>query len=933
MCSRIIFGGIIRFTCVFISFVALIVSAVPQAARGAIASYGNTFRIDPSFTPLLELSGLSSPGGIANNSAEIAVVVATADGGFLVGGSFSSIGGQQHLGLAKVKADGSVDPTFNPAGGADNQITSIVVQANGRLVVAGYFNTYNGVSRAGIARLNADGSLDTSFDPGYGFDGHIHTVAVQVDGKVVVGGIFSSFNGTTRRGLARLNSDGTLDTTFNAGIGLMAGTHDGYVAAVAVQPNGRIVAGGGFTTYNGTPCNRLVRLNADGSLDVGFSSGTGFDLGTNGDGAGYINELILLPDGRMMVGGHFAAYNGIGRTGIARLNADGSLDASFTPGAITGTYSSFLNTFTLQADGRVVVAGSFTAVDGVARPGIARLNADGSLDTLFNVNGGFKLGTLSGGLYALAVQVDGRVVVGGSYTDFDGIAVTNLVRLSSMGARDTTLATDSLRKPGVATVAVPTGLKIVVGGGTYFNVVTGAACPGVARLNADGTLDPTFYVGSGFGGNFSSGDLGPPTVLNTFTIQPDGRIIVGGDFTSYNGTPCSGLARLGTNGSLDNSFNTGVGFNGYVTSVVIQPDGRLVVVGHFSTFNGASRLRIARLNTDGSLDASFNPGTGFSGDVTSLALQADGRLLVGGEFPTFNGVERIGIARLNADGSLDTSFNPGLSVDNAVLALAVQPDGRVVVGGKFRLFGGVARGGIARLNTDGSLDTSFFPGAGFYNGPNNQCFIRSLVMQTDGRLVAGGYFSTYNGVARQAIARLNADGSLDSGFTVNGLMRPGAVHELCFMDDGRLLVAGAEAVGSGVVQVGVNLFMQDPAAPQFTLQPQSATASVGDAVTLIATATGVPAPTYQWYKGSAVLTGQTGTSLNLTNVQAADAANYTVVATNSSGTVTSAIATLTVVEKVPTTPASGGGGAPSTWFVLALFALLVSGRRRLEGRE
>jgi uncharacterized delta-60 repeat protein len=630
----------------------------------------------------------------------------------------------------------------------------------------------------------------------------------------------------------------------------------------------------------------------------------------------------------MLVGGHFAVYSGVGRKCIARLNNDGSLDANFIPAAITSLGSSFLNTFTLQADGRIMVAGYFSAVDGVACPGIARLNADGSWDTLFNVGVGFKLGTFSGGLYALAMQTGGWLVVGGSFTTFDGTAVTNLVRLSSVGTLDATLATDSQRKPGVATVAMPTGAKIIVGGGTYFNVLNGAACPGFARLNANGTLDPTFSVGTGFSGSVDTG-LGPPTEINALAIQADGRIVVGGDFTSYNGTPCSGIVRLATNGSLDSTFNAGSGFDGYVTSLVIQPDGRMVVGGYYTTFNGVSRNRIARLNTDGSLDTSFNPGTGFLGYVSSLALQADGRVVVGGNFSTFNGTARIGIARLNADGSLDMSFNPGVSFDNDVFALAVQSDGRIVVGGLFRLFGGVARGGIARLNTDGSLDTSFFPGAGFYNGPNQQCYIKSMAMQADGRIVAGGYFSTYNGVARRGIARLNADGSLDTSFMVSGLMHPGALFGLCFMDDSQLLVAGTEAVGNGVVQVGVSLFKPDPVAPQFTLHPQSVSANVGDAVTLTVTATGVPTPTYQWFKGSAGLAGQTGTSFNLNHVQAADAANYTVVATNSMGTATSAIATLTVVEKAMPAPGSGGcGGAPGAWFVLAIFALLVAGQKR-----
>src|SRR5690606_36450331 len=153
------------------------------------------------------------------------------------------------------------------------------------------------------------------------------------------------------------------------------------------------------------------------------------------------------------------------------------------------------------------------------------------------------------------------------------------------------------------------------------------------------------------------------SVLST-VIQADGKIIVGGDFTSFNGTIINRIARLNTDGTLDTDFNPGTGFNYGVRSTVIQVDGKIIVGGGFTSFNGTIINRIARLNTDGTLDTDFNPGTGFSSGVYSTALQVDGKIIVGGDFTSFNGVSRGRIARLNTDGTLDTDFNPGTGVNN-----------------------------------------------------------------------------------------------------------------------------------------------------------------------------------------------------------------------------------------------------------------------------
>jgi uncharacterized delta-60 repeat protein len=392
-----------------------------------------------------------------------------------------------------------------------------------------------------------------------------------------------------------------------------------------------------------------------------------------------VHALALQPDGKVLVGGTFTTMNGVSRNRIARLNSDGSLDTGFNPG--TGA-NSYVLALALQSDGKVLVGGGFTTMNGVSRNYIARLNSDGSLDTGFNPGTG-----TNGVVYALALQSDGKVVVGGLFSTMNGVS---------------------------------------------------RSC--IARLNSDGSLDTGFNPGTGANGQ-----------VGALALQPDGKVLVGGYFTTMNGVSRNFIARLNSDGSLDTGFNPGTGANDGVSALALQPDGKVLVGGYFSTMNGVSRNCIARLNSNGSLDTGFNSGTGANDGVSALALQSDGKVLVGGFFTTMNGVSRSCIARLNSDGSLDTGFNPGTGANNWVLALALQSDGKVLVGGSFTTMNGVSRNFIARLNSDGSLDTGFNPGTGASS------MVWALALQSDGKVLVGGFFTTMNGVSRNYIARLNND--------------------------------------------------------------------------------------------------------------------------------------------------------------------------------
>ena len=680
-------------------------------------------------------------------------VVPAGEGKVNAGGSFSTVRGAMRNGIARLNADGTVDETFDPGSGADSFVDSIAVQPDGKLLVVS-----RNQATGRIARFNNDGSLDTSFNPGStasngNLYGKVDSIAVQADGKVLIGGGFTSYSGTERKGIARLNSDGSLDSSFNPGTGAEVGINSiGRVHTIAVQTDGKVLIGGYFYLYNGTPRSGIARLNGDGSLDPGFDSGTGV--------SGAVWSIALQVDGKMLIGGGFERYNGTARNRIARLNSDGSLDTSFNPGTVTSDppYNDVtVYTVAVQTDGKVLLGGEFTSYDGTARNSIARLNSDGSLDPSFDPGTGVShTGLPHGIVYTVAVQTDGKMLVGGNFTTYNGTARRSIARLNSDGSLDPTLNTVSGANDSPYSIAVQADGKVLIGG--EFTTYNGTARNSIARLNSDGSLDPSFNPGSG--ANWQ--------VLSS-VVQADGKVLIGGVFTSYNGMARNRIARLNSDGSLDTSFDPGTGVNFPVRSVVAQADGKVLIGGDLGG--------IARLNSDGRLDLSFNPGgAGAYTHVWSIAVQPDGKILIGGPFTSYNGTARNGIARLNSDGSLDTSFNPGTGASGYVYSVVVQADGKVLIGGAFSSYNGTGRNGIARLNSNGSLDTSFNPGSGTGG-------VFSVALQADGKVLIGGYFSSYNGTARKGIARLNSNGSLDTGFD------PGSgafyVLSIALQNDGR----------------------------------------------------------------------------------------------------------------------------------------------------
>jgi uncharacterized delta-60 repeat protein len=420
---------------------------------------------------------------------------------------------------------------------------------------------------------------------------------------------------------------GTLDSTFNPG----TGTNDpfypvsgflvsGKVYTTAIQSDGKIIIGGDFWTYNGISRKYIARVNADGSLDTSFNVGTGPDW--------QVRTAAVQTDGKIIIGGIFRSYNGIARNGVARLNANGTLDTTFNPDGINAT-NAFVYTVSIQNDGKIIVGGSFltctTPCNNYFFPNnITRLNTNGSYDGTFNpsINAQLFQGT-SGGVLASSIQSDGKIIIGGGFS--------------------------------------------------FYN---GRAAPRIARLNTNGTLDNSFNPGGGLNDTTNNS----PKVYAT-CIKSNGGIVIGGDFDNSNGWGKYRIDCLGANGIPDGSLDIFSGFNDIVSTISIQSDGKIIVGGNFTSYNYNLNLnrvvtlnKIARLNADGSPDIFFNTNTGIgaNGTINTTSIQNDGKIIIGGNFTTYNGTGRNRIARI-LGAPLESPSISYVSPQNHTVGTAINP--------------------------------------------------------------------------------------------------------------------------------------------------------------------------------------------------------------------------------------------------------------------
>jgi uncharacterized delta-60 repeat protein len=707
------------------------------------------------------------------------------DGKILVGGNFRTVNGARYTNLVRLNPDYSVDATFSAT--TNGSVMAIAVQPDGRIILGGFFTAVNGHGQNYLARLLPNGTTDTSFNTLGGASDAVYDVAIQPDGKVLVAGSFVAIAGAIRPYVTRLNADGSRDTGFVTTLPLPGSptSTPTIVYSLSLQSDGKVVIGGLIvkTPFPNLTTTPIMRLNADGSTDDSFNPGT---ISSNA------YKVAVQPDGKIMMCGFFSTINGTSRNRIARLNSNGSLDTSFNPG--TGANVVVYN-FNVRSDGKVVVVGRFTTFNGIGRINIALLSASGTLDESLNA------ASTAGTIFNLSVSAEGKILALGAFQTISDPLRDSMVLFNVAGSVDGSVNLNTTATGGMRSLAVQLDGKILVAG--VFGRVNGVSRTRLARLNPDGTLDPTFNAGN------LSGNL-----ITTIYLQPDGKILAGG----------GSIVRLNSDGSLDPSFSQSPSVvASAIRAITMQPDGKILISYTTAVAGQPNGGDISRLNADGSLDSSFD---GLALAFEAIAVLPNGKILAGGPVGiayvnsgTGQNEAHYGIVRLNADGSHDRTFRSGfLWYDtaagfSAVYSIEARPNGQILVGGT--LYTAASPNVpvvVARLDSEGTIDGSFqlLPATSPYEYPR----VKKLKTLPSGKILVAGLFDHVGAASSNNLARLNADGGADVSFEAS---TDGPVSDFAIDGAGRVLFGGDFETALGVPRTGLARLLSESVsrAPSF----------------------------------------------------------------------------------------------------------------------
>jgi uncharacterized delta-60 repeat protein len=463
--------------------------------------------------------------------------------------------------------------------------------------------------------------------------------------------------------------------------------------------------------YNGLPSTTISLPNVSFELVSPISIS-----GASINSMGYINVPAGTPSGTYTLTYRIKVIGNCSSTSTASVTI---LVTNLTPNIVAGLRANdTVLRIGLQSSGKSIITGNFTAYNNIARNGIARLNTDVTLDTTFSSIGSTT--DISGyPIQGLDIQSDDKIVVVGRFSGFSG---------GSNGAN-------------------------------------------IARLLPNGSIDSAFNTGgSGFTGITGTNS----NVVYTVKILSNGYMLAGGDFNWYNGIQRNSLVKIKPDGSVDTTFNMPVlaGYKNTITNIAIQSDGKVLVSGFFYMSPNGTYRSLIRLLSDGSIDTSFTMGNlsgsidhnqiGVGGfPISKVILQPDGKIIVVGAFTKFNGTNVNCIARLLSSGVVDTSFITTTGVNRKILETIIESTtNKIIIGGEFDLFGTTPVKKMIRLNTNGTLDTSFSIGTGTtHSTPLTNCpycrnSIWALKQQTDGKILVGGSFTSFNGLSATNITRI-----------------------------------------------------------------------------------------------------------------------------------------------------------------------------------
>jgi|GEM_PF-4549778 len=562
--------------------------------------------------------------------------------------------------IVRINADGTRDTSltigssFNPVRTA----YALGLQSDGKIVIGGDFNSYNGSTSPKLIRLNSNGTYDSTLAVGTGFNGTVYDLTILSDGSIIVVGNFTSYKGTTGvNRIAKLSSTGTLDMAFVTAIG------SGFTTAVTKVkeiPGMGLIVGGLFTTFQGSPAGGLICLNTNGTR----CSGVNFGAGIAGGGAN-VSDFVKLDANTLIVVGDFKTFDSVAKNNLVTLNLDGSI-ANSLPDFKGVEASSNISAVYVQPDGKIILSGEFMIYDPTETGGLVRFNEDKTLDEDFLQN----VQNLPVSIASQKVLIDpsDRLWVAGSITSTGGYNAANILRLSSDGSLDTA-CTNSLGSGfnGMTSwiFAQPDG-KIFVSG--YFTTFSGNMISGAARIATNCTSDSSYSTGTGVTG----------TIVKSFLLSTGKILHFGSTLTGYSGTTVSKVIRVNSNGTLDGTYPNNSSKTGWIYDVFMDTSDRLYVLAPGSTYNGTATNALSRILPDGTVDPSFSIGAGF--DVIPNVVKFFGnKIYVGGNFTTYQGGAAKYFVILNDDGTEDTTIQRPEALF-PVSDIAISPDGKIEFG-------------------------------------------------------------------------------------------------------------------------------------------------------------------------------------------------------------------------------------------------------------
>jgi uncharacterized delta-60 repeat protein len=692
---------------------------------------------------------LTKFNNIGFSSPLILAIEIDSNGDYYVGGEFNIYNGFTTRNIVKILKTGEVDTSFNCQPGFSipfgiPTVRSIKIQSDGKILVGGNFSQYKGITVNGIVRLNTDGSIDNTFSsPSLPLNG-VYTIVFDSFDNIYVGGDFNSYSGFSAQRIVKLTPSGSVDQSFNLNNGF-----NGVVSKIVVDSSDNLYVVGFFTTYSGVSENRIIKLLNNGQKDTSFDNTTGFN--------GNVNDIVIDSFGKLYVVGLFTQYKGANNTRIIKLNTDGTRDATFATNRFSTNNATEMNSIHIDASSNIYIGGRFTTYNLFFQNSIIKVNSLGDLDLSFN-----SFGTIgpNQSVYVIKTDSNGDLIIGGIFNSykqplgFTSIKTYNAKLNTQFNPNYGVNVSVSVGGINVSALGKsPTTNNIYVGGffENYTLLNSNYRAIAILGLNPDGSPNPSINV-----------NAGANSTIQSMFIDSAGGIYLTGGFTAYKGVGVPRFVKINPDSSIDNSFNRSGLQNGSLYATAdFDSSNNIYLGGFFTTFSGQTNNRIIKLLPTGFKDNTFDNSIGFNDAVRGLKVDSYGKILVVGNFTQYKGISANRIIRLNSDGSIDNTFDNSIGFNNAPFWVGFWGD-KIYVSGFFTSYKNKPYIGLIRLNYDGSIDSTFRPKSGFNFAPN----LLDMLVDNDGSVYLFGTTINYQKYGDASVVKIKPDGSRDVLFNV-----------------------------------------------------------------------------------------------------------------------------------------------------------------------